>query len=71
MTEHYENIRSKTVCTECGNNDMAISYLYESGGIVKKHSKVLGMSAFTGLGNVLMIVCRKCGFIAKSFAIAK
>lgn len=71
MTEHYENIRAKTVCTECGGNDMAISYLYESSGIMKKQSKVLGMSTYVGLGNMLMIVCRKCGYINKSFAIAK
>ena len=71
MTEHYENIKNKTVCTECGGKEMGIGYLYEKSGTVKKHSKVLGMDAFTGNANMLMILCNKCGFVAKSFVIAK
>ncbi|MDP2385731.1 MAG: hypothetical protein Q8M29_05135 [Bacteroidota bacterium] len=71
MTEHYENIKNKTVCTECGGKEMGFAYLYEKSGTVKGHSKVLGMHAFTGKANMLMIVCNTCGFIAKSFAIAK
>ncbi len=71
MNEHYESIRSKSTCPECGGTDMGITYLYESGGAVKKHGKILGMDSYTGLGNLLMITCRACGFVAKSFVIAR
>ncbi|HEY1039868.1 MAG TPA: hypothetical protein VGF30_10710 [Bacteroidia bacterium] len=71
MTEFYESIKSKTICTECGGNDMGFTYLYEGSGEVKKQTKVLGMIAYQGIGNMLMITCRKCGMVAKSFVIAK
>ncbi|HLP13245.1 MAG TPA: hypothetical protein VK177_15015 [Flavobacteriales bacterium] len=71
MTEHYENIRSKTICPECQGNDMGITYLWEKSGTVKKQGTVLGMNSFTGLGNLLMITCRKCGCVAKSFVVSK
>jgi hypothetical protein len=71
MNEHYETIRSKTVCTECGGNDMDISYLYDGSGAVKKRKTALGMTGYTGSGNMLMIVCKNCGFLAKSFVIAR
>jgi len=69
MNEHYENIKNKTVCPECGGKDMGFTYLYDKGGAVKKKGKMLGMDAFTGIGNMLMITCRGCGMVAKSFAI--
>lgn len=69
MNEHYEAIRAKTECSECGGKDMGIVHMYEKSGIVKKKGTALGMDSYTGLGNVLMIACRGCGFIAKSFLI--
>lgn len=71
MTEFYEKIKEKTVCTECNGKDLGFTYLYESSGTVKKHSKVLGMNAYSGIGNMLMITCRTCGFVVKSFLISK
>lgn len=71
MNEHYENIKSKTVCTECNGKEMHIAYLYEGTGIIKKPGKTLGITSYTGAGNMLMIVCKSCGFVAKSFAIGK
>jgi rubredoxin len=71
MSDYYEKIKEKTVCTECGGKDMAFGYLFEKSGIVKTNTTVLGMSAFTGVGNMLLITCRACGFVAKSFVIKK
>jgi len=69
MNEHYEKIKSNTTCAECGGKDMGFTYLYDQGGIVKKQGTVLGMLSYTGLGDMLMITCRTCGFVAKSFVI--
>jgi hypothetical protein len=71
MNEYYENIKDKTVCTECGGKEMAIGHLWESSGIVKIHTTVLGLGAYKGTSNMLMIICKKCGFVNKSFVIAR
>ncbi|MBL8021677.1 MAG: hypothetical protein JNM27_18540 [Leptospirales bacterium] len=71
MNEFYENIRSKSECSECGGKDMGITYVYEAGGIVKNQGTLLGMKSYTGVGNLLLIACRKCGFVAKSFLIGR
>lgn len=71
MNEFYENIRSKTECSECGGKDMGITYIFEGSGAVKKQGTLLGMASYTGVGNLLMITCRKCGFVAKSFLVGR
>jgi hypothetical protein len=71
MNEYYESIKNKTVCTECDGKEMAIGYLYENSGIVKIHTELLGLSAYKGTSNMLMIICKKCGFVNKSFVFAR
>ena len=71
MNEHYENIKNKTVCTECGGKEMDLAYVHDAAGAVKTVTKVLGMQAYKGVGNLLIICCRKCGFVAKSFAVGR
>ncbi|HNL66959.1 MAG TPA: hypothetical protein PKK76_00455 [Leptospiraceae bacterium] len=50
---------------------MAFGYLFEGTGAVKKKGSLLGLDAFSGVGNMIMIVCQGCGFVAKSFVIAR
>lgn len=71
MNEFYENVAAKSNCSECGKQDMGIAYVYESGGLVKKPGEALGIKAYIGAGNMLIIVCKACGFVEKSFVIAK
>jgi predicted nucleic-acid-binding Zn-ribbon protein len=71
MNDYYENIKNNAVCTECGSREMGIAYLHDNDGLVKNVTKVLGLKAYAGVGNVLVIVCKKCGFIVKSFVVAR
>jgi hypothetical protein len=71
MNEYYENIKNKTVCTECGGTEMAIGYFYEVSGSVKILTTVMGANAYKGTSNMLMIICKKCGFMNKSFVVAR
>jgi len=71
MNEFYENIKNKTTCTECGNKEMDISYVYEGGGAVKKQTTVMNFTGYQGMGNLLLITCKGCGFVAKTFLIGR
>ena len=71
MNEYYEKIKDKTVCTECGGKEMAFGYLWESSGTVKILTTVLGAAAYKGTSNILLIVCKKCRFVNKSFVFAR
>jgi len=71
MNEYYENIKNKTVCTDCGGKEMAIGYLWEGNGAVKKQTTLLGTTAYKGASNVLMIICNKCGLVNKSYVFAR
>jgi rubredoxin len=71
MEEKFENIRKNTTCSECGGKEMAFGYPFEGTGAVKKKGSLLGLDAFSGVGNMIMIVCQGCGFVAKSFVIAR
>jgi len=68
---NYDEIAKKTVCSECGGNDMGITFIYDNSGALKKKGSLLGMDSYSAIGNVLNITCRGCGFIAKSFAVAR
>ncbi len=71
MTINYDEIAKKTVCSECGGNDMGITFIYEGTGALKKKGTLVGMDAYTAVGTVPNITYRGCGFIAKSFAVAR
>ena len=72
MNEYYENIKNKTVCTECGGKEMAFGYIYEANGsAVKKLTTVLGIPTYRGAANMLMIICNKCGLVNKSYVYAR
>ena len=67
----YEEVKNKTECSECGNKDMGIAYVHDNKGAVKKKGKTLGMDSFTPTGNLLLIMCKQCGFVAKSFGVPR
>jgi len=50
---------------------MGFAYLYEGNGAVKKRGTMLGLETYVTAGNMLMIFCTSCGFVAKSFLIEK
>jgi hypothetical protein len=68
---NYDEIAKRTVCTECGGSDMGITFIFDGSGALKKKGTLLGMDAYTPVGNILNITCRGCGLIAKSFAVAR
>lgn len=68
---NYDEIAKNTVCPHCGGSDMGITFVYDNSGALKKKGTLLGMDAYTPIGNVLNITCRGCGCIAKSFAVAR
>ncbi len=70
MNEYYENIKNKTVCTDCGGKEMAFGYIWEGSGAVKKLTTVLGVPAYRGAANMLLIICNKCGLVNKSYVFA-
>lgn len=67
----YEDVKNKTECSECGNKEMGIAYMYETEGIVKKKGTTLGMTSYSPSGNLLLIMCKSCGFVAKTFGVPR
>lgn len=65
MPLDFENIRLNTTCTDCGHTEMAMGYSYGDGSI---HKKVLQNNAYAIATRTIVIVCKNCGLVVKTYA---
>ncbi len=67
MPQNFNDIKSKTVCSDCGGKEMVLGYTASEGAIHKKTS-VLGMEAYSRATTKVMVICKNCGLVVKSYA---
>lgn len=67
MAQDFEKIKNNTVCPECGKKEMGLGYTYGDGS-AHAATTVLGMKAYKQASNLVMIICKNCGLLVKSYA---
>ena len=67
MEQNFEDIKSKTTCPDCSGKEMVFGFRSTEGEISKKTS-FLGMDAYKRATGEVMIICKNCGLVIKSYA---
>ena len=68
MAQNFEAIKLKTTCPDCSTKEMVLGYSSTDGDIYKKTS-VFGMAAYARATSEVMIICKNCGLLIKSYAL--
>lgn len=63
----FDEIAKKTACKDCGNEDMDVGYMFEGSGAISR--RIPG--GFIGHGNGVLIYCKACGKVAKTYVVTK
>ena len=62
---NLELIKRETVCLECNCKGMVVGYSFGDGSL---HKKTRFLNGYRHASDMIMIVCRSCGFVNKIFA---